>query len=179
MITVTEFKTIIAILSFWTILWVLYSLVIRQGLGFHPLSVTIIELPRSLKCYGLPTSTHHSYDDCNNTDIDGFSLIHVLIYFTIGLVVPNQYLLIIVISYIAEIYEWYRGWRGRWWQDPLMNLIGYWLGSMANKRYKESVQKIKTYTNEPLVFYTLVILAVIGLYYHTPYVINFRDKSGK
>lgn len=170
------------ILSFWTVVWVTYSLAIRQGLGFHPLKHTVIPLPKWSKCYGLPTSTHHAYSDCMNTDIDGFSIAHIVIYYTIGMVVPDQYVLILVVSLITEVYEWWRGWRGRWWQDPAVNLLGYWLGSLTyhkNRRTREISQQVIGYANDDMIFYTAILIGALSLYFHSPHLINFKDKSGK
>ena len=163
-------------------MWVGYSLVIRQTLGFHPLRHTVLTLPKWSKCYGMPTSTHHGYDDCMNTDIDGFSIAHIVIYYTIGAVVPDQYLLILGVSLLTEIYEWARGWRGRWWQDPAVNLLGYYLGSLTyhkSEKTREISKQVKSYARNDTIFYVSLTVAVVLLYFHSPHHINFKDKSGK
>jgi hypothetical protein len=67
---------------------------------------------------------------CENTNFDMWSIGHILIYITLGMVVPRQYLLVFVISIVCEAYEYMAGWRARWLLDPITNLLGYVVGSM-------------------------------------------------
>ena len=171
-----EYKTIAVMLSIWLMLWALYSLV-RYIMQIHPLKTDIITIPTWLKCYGLPTSSISKYDDCNNTNIDGFSLIHIVIYFTIGLVIPDRYVAILVASYLCEAYEWIAGWRSRWWQDPIVNLLGYWMGSMVHHTYKLDTKNIIKLCNTA--FSPVITVAVLLLVFHSPRFIPFADSSGK
>ena len=67
-----------------------------------------------------------------------WSIDHILLYILIGLLLPNKWSLIIIISFIWEIYEYImsRLTNDKYYQEPLMNkisdivfnLIGYYIG---------------------------------------------------
>lgn len=67
--------------------------------------------------------------------MDGWSIGHFAIYFTIGLFVPNAYLLVLGVSVMTELWEYIYGWRARWLLDPIVNLSGYACGTLIGQPY--------------------------------------------
>jgi hypothetical protein len=67
----------------------------------------------------------------NNPDdesINGWTIGHIMIYLTLGIFVSNSYTFVILISLFNELWEYYAGWRSRWFLDPITNMFGYCLG---------------------------------------------------
>jgi hypothetical protein len=77
----------------------------------------------------IPYVSHNpKKNKCENVKLDGWSIGHVLIYFTIGLVLPGYWAQILALSFACEAFEYAVGWRARWIIDPLANIGGYLLG---------------------------------------------------
>lgn len=126
---------ILIILIFWTLLWAGYNFIIRphydNPLLDDPLTRYSIDLPPSLKCYIKEVSSRPENNVCDKENLDGWSLGHFAIYFTIGLFVPNAYFWVFLISVICEVWEYIKGWRARWFLDPIVNLLGYTAGTLV------------------------------------------------
>lgn len=125
------------ILLLWVFIWMLYNQLIRSRynnpLLDDPLTRFTLELPAALKCYVKDVSSRPENNDCSKENLDGWSLGHLAIYYTIGLFVRDIHFVILAISIICEVWEYAVGWRARWFLDPIVNIIGYHLGVMHGK----------------------------------------------
>jgi hypothetical protein len=136
MITVSQknFNITLVVITVWVLLWFLYNAFVRSMYPNpkldDPLTKFSIELPSFLKCNIKNVSKNPKDNDCNKENLDGWSIAHFFIYYSIGLFVPNAHLLMLIISYICESWEYFMGWRARWIADPLTNLLGYHIGTL-------------------------------------------------
>jgi hypothetical protein len=93
-------------------------------------------------------------DEVHTSNVDILSISHFLIYFTIGLFLKNQYLLMFIISLLWEIFEYtishtdytrqflIKHWviPEKYWNEPfsnkfydvIINMTGYSIGNMIN-----------------------------------------------
>lgn len=121
------FNIVLLLLLFWSVLWYLYNRFLRSK-EFHPMGTEVIHTPRWLSCAIPYVSWDPKKNKCENVKFDGWSLGHIAIYFTIGLVFPGHYGAMLALSIACEIFEYAVGWRARWLVDPIANMIGYALG---------------------------------------------------
>jgi len=113
---------------FWCIAWAIYKLLIEP---INPFMITeLIPLPSSVSC-AIPLPTTYAGKPCESTKIDGWSVGHIAIYVSLGLLLPNLWILVLVGSIIFEIFEYYTNLNAKWILDPLTNLFGYALGHIA------------------------------------------------
>lgn len=124
---------IMLLLNSWTCLWMYYNFHIRtmfpNPLTDDPMSVYRIDLPDSCKCIVKQVSTNPINNFCETEGLDGWTVGHLLIYSSIGAFVPGHYGSIFFVSVVCEMWEYYFGWRARWFVDPITNMIGYIVGS--------------------------------------------------
>ena len=111
----------------WVLLWAAATLVLHVLLKRDLLAFKLIVLPKAMKCSTSVPMVNGCR--CDDSDIDGWSLVHVLIYITIGMVLPGYLGVVLVVSLLCEAFEFAVGLRARWWQDPLANCLGYAIGS--------------------------------------------------
>lgn len=71
--------------------------------------------------------------NCEQGDIDGWSVLHFFVYLCIGYVAPDKYLNVFIISILFEIIQPYLGNSARFIINPLCNLTGYAIGSLLTK----------------------------------------------
>lgn len=167
---INDLKVFVAILCFYIIIWYLYSLIIKGVFGVQLMDTTkLIELPKWSKCYGLPTSTNPAFDDCNSCDIDGWSIAHFVVYFTLGAIVPGHYSMALLVSILCEVYEYAMGWRTRWWQDPVVNMIGYVVGSMMSRYFNKPREIMYKHFTTNTMFLTTICISTITLMLNSPY----------
>jgi hypothetical protein len=137
MITISQqkFNITLIVLIMWVFVWFIYNNTLRKlyknPLLEDPLTKFSIEVPSYMKCYIKNVSKKPENNDCSKENLDGWTLGHIAIYYTIGLFVPNAHLLMLIISYLCEFWEYFMGWRARWVLDPITNLLGYHLGTMS------------------------------------------------
>jgi hypothetical protein len=81
-----------------------------------------IPVPYGLKCY-------FNEDQCEKGNIDIFSFFHFIGYFVIGILIPDYYWEIIILSYACEFLELGLGLTTKFIVDPIINLSGYAIGS--------------------------------------------------
>ena len=116
---------IILVLIILIVIWQIYNIIFRNG--YLITNIKIAEVPRSIKCV-------IEQPGCEDGDIDGWSILHALMYFIVGIIIPDQYLVILIISVIYEFVQPYIGnHSARYIINPLVNLTGYALGSIVNK----------------------------------------------
>jgi len=119
------------VLCFWCAPWWFYNAFIRSD-SFNPMGLQVLPTPQWLSC-GIPyVSWNPAKNKCENVKLDMWSLGHLLIYFTLGLLVPDQWLAVFLISLGCEAFEYAVGWRARWLMDPLVNMAGYALGHLVH-----------------------------------------------
>jgi uncharacterized membrane protein len=127
MLDIYTVNVILAVLALWSIPWWIYNRFIRTK-EYHPMGAIKFPTPHWMSC-AIPYVSHNpKKNKCENVKFDGWSLGHVAIYFTLGLLLPGYWVEILVISIVCEAFEYVAGWRARWIIDPLANLAGYWLG---------------------------------------------------
>lgn len=133
-----QVKKIIIIIVILTIIFQVYNMTYKARYGdfLHQLKITTVH--DSVKCF-------FGEDGCEEGDIDGWTLIHGLMYGLIGYYIPNHYLAIIIISIVFELVQPYLGNRARYIVNPLVNLTGYGIGSVLSKKksFKEKYQVIE------------------------------------
>lgn len=96
--------------------------------------------PESIQCLIPNITTNKAKNDCTRyVNIDGWSISHVVFFFLLGLVVPSHYIAVLLLSIIFEYGEYLVAWRARWVLDPLVNLLGYFLGSLLSARFLSSL----------------------------------------
>lgn len=117
---------IIILVIIFTILLQIYNLSYRDKFGDLFGNMKITEVPMDIKCA-------FQEPGCETGDIDGWTLIHGVVYFIIGLIIPNRYLAVIIISVIWEILQPLIGNNSRFIINPLVNLTGYAIGSIIRQ----------------------------------------------
>lgn len=128
-------KILLLIFIFTVIYW-LYDATYRARYG-HAISSSLWSVPLEVKCF-------FGEDKCEEGDIDYWTLLHGLIYFVIGILVPDQYLTVIIVSIVFELLQPYLGNGSRYLINPLVNLTGYSVGSVLS-RYFQSNSQSKCY----------------------------------
>ena len=92
---------------------------------------TIIEIPYGLKCL-------ISDPQCAKADFCLFSIIHIVCYIALGYYVPNQYVIILVVSILCEFLEYFMGFQSKFILDPIINIAGYFIGSTLRNQFTSS-----------------------------------------
>ena len=82
----------------------------------------MFELPYGAKCL-------FGEEDCEKADFTIFSVIHIVSYIAVGYYVPDQYIIIIIVSILCEFLEYFMGFQGKFVLDPVINVLGYFIGS--------------------------------------------------
>ncbi len=85
-----------------------------------------VELPYGLKCL-------FNDSDCKTADFALFSIFHILGYLIIGYYIPDQYVIIIAVSFLCEFLEYFMGFQAKFVLDPVINTLSYLVGSLLSK----------------------------------------------
>lgn len=125
-----KINVLLLILVIWCIPWWVYNRFLRTK-EFHPMGTHVLYTPRWMSCAIPYVSTNPKKNHCENVKFDGWSIGHVLIYFTLGMFLPGYWWQILVLSVLSEAFEYIVGWRARWIIDPLANMVGYLLGHLV------------------------------------------------
>ena len=113
---------IIILLIVFGILWHIYTSSNIGSQNDMQFSKKIMDVPKSIKCF-------FSDQHCNEANLDAGSVVQLIVYFIIGLMVPNHYVAIIIISIIIEIAKPFFGYRSKYVVNPIINFTGYLIGS--------------------------------------------------
>jgi len=89
----------------------------------------VIDIPPCLKCL-LPLKR------CDDEVIESVTVAHFLAYTIIGYLVPNLYMEIFLISITFEFFEGAIGYTAKIVVDPIVNMLGYLLGSYMSPNNK-------------------------------------------
>lgn len=120
------------------------------------MSVHVLPTPHWMSC-GIPfVSRNPKKNHCENVKFDGWSMGHVLIYITIGMVLPGYWLEILILSLACEMFEYVVGWRARWIIDPTANLVGYLIGHLIYINLRGFTWISKTQT-------TMIIISLLAI----------------
>jgi hypothetical protein len=114
-------QTLVCVLLWWLVVWWIYNLLLRPRVNL--LSHDMVSVPR-----GLDWCSNRHNRTPGPAALNVWSLGHFAIYFTLGLVVHNQYGLVLGFSILCEVYEWIVGYNARWVLDPVVNMLGYCAG---------------------------------------------------
>lgn len=123
-------KGIIIIYLIALFLLLLYNLVRHK---FDPITaIPKIDLPYFLKC-AIP------FERCQDSYLDGWTLMHVIMHYIIGLLYPNEYIFVAGLSVGTEVAEQLVGARPRYIIDPLTNMSSYYIGNQVRKFILQNV----------------------------------------
>ncbi|ANB50500.1 hypothetical protein [Powai lake megavirus] len=134
-------RNLILLIIFIVFVWLIYNYVYASKYGDLLNNIKIMEVPHSVKCaFGEKT--------CEEGDINGWSMMQAFIYFIVGLIIPDRYFLIIIISVVIEIIKPFFGITPRYIIAPLLNITGYILGSSLKPKNNNYCEKYKLLTNK-------------------------------
>lgn len=103
--------------------------------------IKIADIPLEVKCF-------FKEPNCEEGDLDGWSIVYFLIYFIIGLVIPDQYITIVVILVFIEIVKPLGGYKPKYFINPLIGLTGYSIGSFIMPKNNKFVEKYSVLENK-------------------------------
>ena len=159
-------NVVLLVLVVWSIPWWIYNRFIRTD-KFHPIGDVKFPTPKWMSCAIPYVSTNPKKNFCENVKFDGWSLGHIGIYFTLGLLVPGLWKEVLGISLGCELFEYVVGWRARWIIDPVANCFGYLLGHI----YYINLDNFKWLSNKYTTF-GLAIFMILILYLNRPAMMN-------
>lgn len=119
-----------------------YSIFILAWLGtiaFRYVLLYYYPMPKTDgKIFGIPYGAKCLFGelDCEKADFTLFSVIHIVSYIIIGYFVPDQYLIIFIVSILCEFLEYFMGFQAKFVLDPVINLCGYFIGNVINNAVK-------------------------------------------
>ncbi|AGF85438.1 hypothetical protein QJ854_gp344 [Moumouvirus goulette] len=125
MVSIFHVRNLILLLVFFITIWMIYTYLHASKYGDILDNIKVMEVPHSVKCF-------FGENTCEQGDIDGWSMLQAFLYFIVGLIIPNRYLLIIIISIVVEIIKPLFGITPKYIISPLLNVTGYILGSSLN-----------------------------------------------
>src|SRR5947207_2941211 len=134
-----QIQKIIVILIIFAIVSQIYKSLSKTKDVFH--DTKFADVPYEVKCF-------FEEPGCEDGNLDGWSLVYALLYFIIGLTIPNQYIAIILISIVYEIIQSFIGNQPRYILNPLISITAYSIGSLLSPYKKEHfTTKYPTLTN--------------------------------
>jgi hypothetical protein len=120
-----EYNKLCLAYSIFIILW-LCTISFRYALQPKKNNHKFLQLPTGLKCL-------FNENNCQNADFTFFTIIHIVSYIIIGYYVPDQYVIILIVSVLCEFMEYFMGFQAKFILDPIVNIVGYFIGSQLNK----------------------------------------------
>lgn len=135
-----QIQQIILLLIIFVIIYQVYNYTYKARYGDYLSSTKFMDVPYSVKCF-------FGEDNCEEGDIDGWTIIHGLMYFIIGLIVPDHYLFILGVSVAFEFVQPYLGNSSRYIINPLVSLTGYAIGSVLSPRQEGFKEKYQLLVN--------------------------------
>lgn len=125
--TLYQANMVILVILVSCMIWWLYNRFVRPRVHF--MGTVLWDPPRSIKCIIKDISNNPKKNNCEKINVDYWSVAHAVLYAAIGLFVPHKYALVLVLSVVCEVFEFYSGWRAKWILDPIVNMGGYIVGS--------------------------------------------------
>lgn len=106
-------------------------------LSNHQYNFKIVNIPYSIKCA-------FKEPGCEDGNIDTYSMIHALIFFILGLLFPNNYIIIFIMSIIIELLQPFIGNKARYIINPLISITSYSIGSLIKNKFSNYSAKYST-----------------------------------
>jgi hypothetical protein len=125
-------KEILTWILIFTAVWLLYQFTYKVKYGDLLANFKLFDVPYEIKCF-------FEEPGCEDGNINGWSLVQIFAYLIIGYFVPNQYLVIVVISVLIELIEPMAGYQPKYIIDPVTNLTGYTLGSLMSPKNNKNL----------------------------------------
>jgi hypothetical protein len=126
-----DYNTLCLIYAIVIFLWNITVMVRFIYLSSYPqaeIKDPIFKVPCGLKCYfGEP--------GCEGGDFTVFSIIHLVMYIIIGWIVPGLYIEVFFTSVACEFLEAGIGFQTKFILDPIVNMIGYIIGTQLKYLY--------------------------------------------
>uniref|UniRef100_A0A6C0LTE8 Uncharacterized protein n=1 Tax=viral metagenome TaxID=1070528 RepID=A0A6C0LTE8_9ZZZZ len=96
----------------------------------------LISIPHDVKCF-------FNESNCEEGDVDGWTLLSGFIYIIAGYLIPNNYFAAILISVIIEIIKSKTKMNSKFIINPLFNITGYAIGSYLYEWKNKNLLKEK------------------------------------
>lgn len=123
-----DYNTLALLYAIFILLWLVTIVVRYLYLSYYPRlpsKSNFFEIPYGMKCY-------FGQNGCENGDFSIFSVFHLVGYIVIGYIVPGYYLEILGISVLCELLEYAMGFEAKYLMDPIVNEIGYFIGTQLS-----------------------------------------------
>ena len=177
MISTSTF-TLFVLLLFFTILWTGYNIFIRSTdpRKSHLMGGCIINIPNNLQRF-FPFINREGNIE-NETCLDKWALGHFCLYLIIGILVPHKYGIVILMSILCELFEYFAKCRSKL-SDLLVNFLGYLLGSFLFRFHTIKLEYEPTNKRIVMVsaLFLVLLLAIAG---HRMYILkNIKGISTK
>jgi hypothetical protein len=101
---------------------------------YYSLAEPLYEVPYYLKCF-------FKENKCEEGNIDIWSIIYGLIYFVLGLIVPDRFFLVFTVAILFEIFQASTEQGARFIINPLIAITGYAIGSLLSPQKKKYLKK--------------------------------------
>ena len=144
---------VFTLLTFFTGIWCIYNCLIRKDVNNKSYfnSRSIIDIPKSMQ-FLFPYIVDNKL--LYQKYINMWALGHTITYFVTGLVVPNRYKFIILMSLLCEFYE-------SKLSDLFVNTFSYLVGSQITIKYfREYGEKV---CKDPKLFYYTIPICITFL----------------
>ena len=129
-----DYNTLALLYAIFILLWLVTIVVRYLYLSYYPQPKTksnFFEIPYGMKCY-------FGQAGCEHGDFNIFSIFHLVCYTVIGYIVPGYYLEILGISILCELLEYAMGFEAKYIMDPIVNEIGYFIGTQLSYSLKDN-----------------------------------------
>lgn len=123
----TNINKIISIFILIAIIALVYMLLYRGDHSDILSRVKLADVPYSVKCY-------FKEPGCEEGNIDGWSIVYLLFFFIVGLIMPNQYVLVLLVTIGIEIFKPCIGGHSKYIINPIIGLTGYAIGSLIRTK---------------------------------------------
>lgn len=154
--------SIVSLLTFFTGVWCIHNYLLRPEKSIDALlNSNVVDIPESLQSL-FPYIEKGEL--LNEKHLNMWAVGHSITYFVTGLVVPNRYKIIILISILCEFYEYIVGYQTKL-SDLFINTFSYLVGSQITIKCLRDYSKIVCkhpkmfYLSFPICFTFLLLLS--------------------
>jgi VanZ family protein len=151
---------ILVILTFFTGIWCMYNCLLRPRRTKNNSSVInncFINIPKSIR-FLFPYFKKGEL--LNEKCFNMWAVGHSLTYFFTGLIIPNRYPIVVIMSILCEFYEYCIGYQSKL-SDVLVNTFSYMIGSQITIKYLHNYED-KICKNKKF-FYFCIPIAIMFL----------------
>jgi len=125
-------KEILVWIIIFSVIWGIYQITYKMKNNDFLENFKLFDVPYEIKCF-------FKEPGCEDGNITGWNIIYLLAYLVFGYFVPNQYIVILVISVLIELVEPMAGYQPKYIIDPAVNLSGYTLGSLLSPKNNKNL----------------------------------------